>query len=76
MSSSSSVSSSDALALRETTFIRDIMRTTLAYIQENEASSSRYNIRNPPYGKIMKTDNQLMNDYFNDDAVYIDRMKR
>lgn len=45
MSSLSSISS-DTSALREAGFIRDIIRTTLAYIQENEVESSQAKLRN------------------------------
>lgn len=45
---SSSLSTSfNTLALREAGFIGDVMRTTLAYLQENEGESPHPKIRNP-----------------------------
>lgn len=46
--SSSSSTTSDTLALWESAFIGDVMRTTLAYLLENKVEGPRSKIRNPP----------------------------
>ena len=68
--SSSSSTSSDMLVLQESTFIGDIIRTTLTYIQENEDESSRSKNRNPHLRRNHYVGhNQLVNDYFNNDVT-------
>lgn len=68
--SSSSSTSSDMLAVQESAFVVNVMRTTLANLKEKEAKSLPSKFRDYPLHKYREDGcNHLVNDYFDDDVA-------